>query len=30
MPVRVRITLLFAFVVFIILTLVCGGIYFFS
>src|SRR6476661_4209083 len=30
MPVRIRITLLFAFVVFIILMLVCSGIYFFS
>jgi signal transduction histidine kinase len=30
MPVRTRITLLYAFMVFIILTLVCSGIYFFS
>jgi two-component system, OmpR family, sensor histidine kinase ArlS len=30
MPVRVRITLLFAFLVMIILSLVCGGIYYFS
>lgn len=30
MPVRIKITLLFTFVVFVILTLVCSGIYFFS
>jgi two-component system, OmpR family, sensor histidine kinase ArlS len=30
MPVRIRITLLFASLVFVILVLVCGGVYFFS
>lgn len=30
MPIRLRITLLFAFVVFIILGMVCGAVYFFS
>ena len=30
MPVRLRITLLFALLVFIILSIVCGGVYYFS